>query len=441
MESLLDMLAMAPDDELQSAVADLRYLQSRGILQLMMPSEEIREEYEDELLEYWLAVEDASDPILLNIPGNDPGPNELLERSIQAVVGSDRLTQEESRKSDARARLTAMQLRLAGVNAVPVLSSIGSLPSTNSAPTMVAQVTLEALPVPQEDTPLEGILEFRENEEAVGSVAALRRWMRKSGLEVVSYSNLKEELEELLDAYTRNMRLHRMRYRNVRWRTFVTLPLELLENVAKLKLSAIAAKPFDIREAKINLLQDELTAPGNEVAYIVHARAEYPLAEPAVTTPPQPKTRPPRETQRVDLNEETNGIVEFFREQGYSVRRGGLSVGFIAERGKFLMSRSEADPNYFVLYYPGFWSLAEDDVGVALVMANMASKTCKGVKVLLERDDESNLHRASARVEALFADADMFKKNFPRLMDMIRCGVDTLIEGMRRYKENKGKSE
>jgi len=44
-ESMLDVFATVPDDELRSEVAGLRYLQSRGILHLMMPSQEIREEY------------------------------------------------------------------------------------------------------------------------------------------------------------------------------------------------------------------------------------------------------------------------------------------------------------------------------------------------------------------------------------------------------------
>lgn len=78
-EAALDVYAMAPDLDLQRSIADIRYLQERGILQLRMPSEEISEQYEEELLEYLLTVEETA-PIRLKLPG-PPGLNELVERT------------------------------------------------------------------------------------------------------------------------------------------------------------------------------------------------------------------------------------------------------------------------------------------------------------------------------------------------------------------------
>ena len=71
-------------------------------------------------------------------------------------------------------------------------------------------------------------------------------------------------------------------------------------------------------------------------------------------------------------------------------------------------------------------------------MANMATSTCKGAKVILELEED--LQKASAHIGGLFKNAEEFQAHFPRLMSMIRCGVDTFVEGMGTLEGEDGES-
>ena len=57
--------------------------------------------------------------------------------------------------------------------------------------------------------------------------------------------------------------------------TLVTLPLELLENLFKLRLSKIPEPFFTFRKHQISLMEAEMTAPGKELAYVIKAQDEF----------------------------------------------------------------------------------------------------------------------------------------------------------------------
>ena len=71
------------------------------------------------------------------------------------------------------------------------------------------------------------------------------------------------------------MKLHNIKYRTSKLETILTAPLELLENVLKIKWSETAKQFFCIRKSKIALLEAELKAPGKELAYIVRAKEVF----------------------------------------------------------------------------------------------------------------------------------------------------------------------
>lgn len=55
----------------------------------------------------------------------------------------------------------------------------------------------------------------------------------------------------------------------------VTSSLEILENLARLKLSKIAKTLFSFRESETALLEAELQAPGNELAFIGKIKSQF----------------------------------------------------------------------------------------------------------------------------------------------------------------------
>jgi hypothetical protein len=137
----------------------------------------------------------------------------------------------------------------------------------------VAQVVIQAMPHPDEMTPWEAIIEFRQDPDASAKALGLRRWMRKIANESRPVGEIREELEWLLTEYERYMRLHRMKVNVGIVETVVTTTAELIEDITKLKFSHAASLPFVAKHRRIALLEAELQAPGREVAYISKAHA------------------------------------------------------------------------------------------------------------------------------------------------------------------------
>jgi hypothetical protein len=90
-----------------------------------------------EVLEYEEALEAATTPIVVqgNSPEGDPDSwdiyawNEVKERTRALMRNpslNDEWREQELRKEEAQVRLTAIQLRLSGVDAVPILKSLDS---------------------------------------------------------------------------------------------------------------------------------------------------------------------------------------------------------------------------------------------------------------------------------------------------------------------------
>lgn len=85
-------------------------------------------------------------------------------------------------------------------------------------------------------------------------------------------AEVEEKLEYLIDQYRRHMRLHRMKTNAGTLETIVTITAEVLGDLASFKWGKAAQALFSLKKRQVDLLEGELTAPGNEVAYIVKAR-------------------------------------------------------------------------------------------------------------------------------------------------------------------------
>jgi hypothetical protein len=53
--------------------------------------------------------------------------------------------------------------------------------------------------------------------------------------------------------------------------TVIAAGPEMIENLLKLNFSKVLRGALELRHRKISLLGEELSAPGREVAYVVHA--------------------------------------------------------------------------------------------------------------------------------------------------------------------------
>ena len=136
----------------------------------------------------------------------------------------------------------------------------------------VLKVLIRALPEPSPDTPLEQILELREDEEARRAFSRLRLWMSQMARGTLSEVELAEQMESSLAEYENFMRLHRMKTQRSTMATLVIGATEVLESIATMKLSRAAKLLFDVSSEELDLLEAEIRAPGREVAYLALAK-------------------------------------------------------------------------------------------------------------------------------------------------------------------------
>lgn len=139
----------------------------------------------------------------------------------------------------------------------------------------VLDIVFRALPVPDEQTSWEHILEYRRDPDSHSKFLALRNWMNDVSRTDLTPIEIEQKLEFLIDQYRRHIELHKMKVNIGALETVVVSTAEILENLVKFKWGNLAKSLFAFKQRKVSLLENELTAPGNEVAYIVKAKDTF----------------------------------------------------------------------------------------------------------------------------------------------------------------------
>lgn len=148
-----------------------------------------------------------------------------------------------------------------------------ALPS--SSKNDVAQIVINKLPLPGNETPWEQIIDYRNDEDNQKNLLALRRWIRKISTENLSSSEIEDELQWLMNDFHNHMKVHKMKTNTETLEVIVKAPLEIIEDLVKLKFSKIPEPFFAIKKRQINLMEIELNAPGKEISYIVKTQEAF----------------------------------------------------------------------------------------------------------------------------------------------------------------------
>ncbi len=143
----------------------------------------------------------------------------------------------------------------------------------------VVNLVVPRLPKPNDSTPWERIIEFRNDPDAKAPLLSLRRWIRKSVQTIDSLKEIAEELEYLIEEYRSFLRLHEIKSRAGLLEVIVTSGGEIAENLVKLRFGELAKLPFKMRQQELKLLEAERNAPGHEISYIVKANRAVSEAE------------------------------------------------------------------------------------------------------------------------------------------------------------------
>lgn len=168
------------------------------------------------------------------------------------------------------------QLRAGGVNAVPIQYTDWAGGLDNEVTSVeVAEIVINSLPVPDDGHSVEDIVAFRNEMKSRGLMSGLRVWIEDVGAGRSTLNHASQKLEHLIGEYERAMARERMNQSTSRVETLVVTTAEVAEALVKFQWSKIAAKLFEVRRRRVELLKAESTAPGKEVAYVVKAREHF----------------------------------------------------------------------------------------------------------------------------------------------------------------------
>ena len=175
------------------------------------------------------------------------------------------------------AKLSSLE-QYTAVSIIPEPGEEGIL-LTNSTISDCFRLVLQSLPVPDELTPWEEILEFRRDEYTRTQIGRFRRWIRNAfrrlANESVTLDELQDELAENIENYAEHMRVNKLKTSASSVETLVITSAEIVESIVKLNFSTLAKGLFKVRHQQIALMEAELKAPGRELAYVVAARDRF----------------------------------------------------------------------------------------------------------------------------------------------------------------------
>ena len=205
----------------------------------------------------------------LEVPGQIPmqGPLEPTE------IFKDRHFTEAA---ELYTRVLSAMLTEAGKPVTPLLGGefTGTVLS-QATPTDAVVVALEKLPLPDAATPVEAIMDWRNDEDAKRRLTRLRVWLNRALRQHLTTAELRDELEVSLADYGEYMALHHRKMARGRCEIVCSAIAEVLEALPKIKLSPLLDVVFHSSRTQFQLAEIEAKAPGRELAYILRARERF----------------------------------------------------------------------------------------------------------------------------------------------------------------------
>lgn len=174
-------------------------------------------------------------------------------------------------------RLASILLRdFTNVDAHPILTDdLPSVINSQAKESDVIQIVLNNLPVPNDSTSWEQILEYRSDVDSQHKFLDLRNWMSEVARAKLSPIEIGQKLEYLISQYQRHMELHKMKTNTGTLETYLTIGAEFLEELLHLKPSKAVKALFSLKHKRVELIEGELTSPGREVAYVIKAKEQF----------------------------------------------------------------------------------------------------------------------------------------------------------------------
>ena len=132
----------------------------------------------------------------------------------------------------------------------------------------VLSIVLKQFPDPRPDLPLEDIVSFKLDPETQYKFKKFWDWIRKFSDEKHDRHELEEEIDSLLIDYRYHLKQLTNKVQTDRRKVWVSLPGDLAEDLVKFRWGKALGRLFDLKLERIAAHDEEMKAPGNEIAYV-----------------------------------------------------------------------------------------------------------------------------------------------------------------------------
>jgi len=181
------------------------------------------------------------------------------------------------------ARTHSIMLRDEGFTESYAVIATPALPKSESeSKSVVLDIVMNALPVPDDMTPWEQIFEYRSDPDSQSKFYALKNWINDVARMKLPYNEVEDKLRSLISDYENHMKIHRIKTKLDALKTIVVAEAGFIGGgwLAGLEaltgLAGIIATPlFTMKQRQIALMEEEQKAPGKEIAYIVKTNETF----------------------------------------------------------------------------------------------------------------------------------------------------------------------
>lgn len=158
-------------------------------------------------------------------------------------------------------------------------SSISNASSITNSPLnrkhSVLAMLLNKIPMLNDDTSWEAILEFKSDEDIKRKFYALINWVNDVAAGNLSQNEIEDKYNFLYNEYVNQLKLHKQKTQETKFEVLVNAPLSTIENIAKINFSKLLEPFFKIRRAELDLLEAETKITGRELAYIYDVNKKF----------------------------------------------------------------------------------------------------------------------------------------------------------------------
>lgn len=172
-------------------------------------------------------------------------------------------------------RLAASEMERNGRPAVSLVDSFSGRSSLPDPGDAVLHLVLRKLPMPDENTPWEAIFDFRGDEDARAQLGRLRLWLSSIARRAVDAQEAADEFTTLLHDYSTYMRAQHRKFVPTAIESVVVASVEIYDSLPSVKIAPFVKAMFGLRKERASLLENELKAPGRELAFIFASQERF----------------------------------------------------------------------------------------------------------------------------------------------------------------------